>query len=91
MDALKEQLSSATRQILDNPSSPEELNSAFIELYDIMLNINENNARQLHQEIQLLATNDSNSRIDSFISIIFMLICSGQGAEQILHTLNGMM
>ena len=91
MDALKEQLSSTTRQILDNPSSPEELNSAFIELYDIMLNINENNARQLHQEIQLLATNDSNSRIDSFISIIFMLICSGQGAEQILHTLNGMM
>ena len=92
MEALKELLSSNTKEILDNPSSPEELNSAFIELYDIMINIEEHDARQLHHEVQLIAMNVSNnSRIDSFISIMYMLICSGQGAEQILQTLNGMM
>jgi hypothetical protein len=87
MEALKEQLSQETREILDNPSSPEDLNTAFIELYDIMINIEENEARLLQQDIQSLATNGSNSRIDSYISIIFMLICSGQGADQILQTL----
>lgn len=87
MEALKEQLSQETREILNNPSSPEDLNTAFIELYDIMINIEENEARLLQQDIQSLATNGSNSRIDSYISIIFMLICSGQGADQILQTL----
>lgn len=87
MEAVKERLSPEAREILDNPSSPEELNVAFIELYDIMINLEENDATILHNDIQVLTTSDINSRIDSFISIIFMLICSGQGAEQILHTL----
>ena len=87
MEAVKERLSPEAREILDNPSSPEELNVAFIELYDIMINLEENDATILYNDVQVLTTSDISSRIDSFISIIFMLICSGQGAEQILHTL----